>query len=215
MGVEAKICGITRPDDAAHAVRHGASRLGVIFAGGPRLVTVAQARDIVAAAGGIPVFGVFGPGPLATMLDTASAAGLDGIQLYGGHDPADAAPLRAQGFEVWRVLPLAESMNLERAIPTAADGVDAVLVEAAIPGGAGGRGVALPLELARAARRAASGVRFVLAGGLTPQSVDQAIRVVGPDVVDVSSGVESSPGIKDRALVAQFLENVLAARSAA
>ena len=215
MAVEAKICGLTRPDDAAYAAAHGAWRLGVIFAGGPRLVTVAQARDIVSAAAGVPVLGVFGPGSLGAMLETIEAAGLAGAQLYGDDVAPVAASLRRRGLEVWRVAGVAADVPLHRALAAVAADADALLIEAGALGGSGGKGIAIPLDLARSARMAAPPIRFVLAGGLTAESVATAIRIVEPDAVDVSSGIETSPGIKDRALLARFLENVFAARSAA
>ena len=215
MAVEAKICGLTRPEDAALAAAHGAWRLGVIFAGGPRVVTTARARAIVAAGDGVPVLGVFGRQPLRTMLETASRAGLAGIQLHGEHDPRVARELHRQGLEVWQVVAVDAETDLAATLREAAADADALLIEAKVPGGSGGKGIAVALDLARAARAAAPGTRFVLAGGLTAESVGEAIRVVAPDAVDVSSGVESSPGVKDPGRLARFLENVLAAGSAA
>jgi phosphoribosylanthranilate isomerase len=215
MRVEAKICGLTRPEDAAFAARCGAWRLGVIFAGGPRLLTAARAREIVDAAGGVPVLGVFGPQPVATMLETIERSGVAGAQLHGEHPRAVAAALRAQGLEVWRVVAVAPGIDLASELAAAASDADALLVEARSPGGSGGKGIAVPLDVARAARVAAPHVRFVLAGGLTADSVGSAIRAVGPDVVDVSSGIEKSAGVKDHARLARFLENVFAARSTA
>lgn len=215
MGVDAKICGLTRPADAAFAVAHGAWRLGVVFASGPRVVSPAQARAIVNASGGVPVLGVFGPMPLRSMLETVADAGLAGVQLYGHHEPDVARALRAAGLETWSVVPVRAGMDLGATLATAAQDADALLVEAAVPGGSGGKGIVIAHELARSARAAAPPIRFVLAGGLTADSVGEAIRVVGPDAVDVSSGVESSPGVKDHGRLARFLENVLAARPAA
>ncbi len=214
MAVEVKICGLTRPEDAAFAATHGASRLGVIFAGGPRQLDAGRARSIVNAAAGVPVLGVFGPAPLATMLEVVDRAGLAGIQLHGDHPRGIATALRDAGLEVWRVVPIDDASDLPTLLGANAEEADAVLIEARVPGGAGGRGVVLPLELARAARVAASNTRFVLAGGLVPETVGEVIRVVRPDMVDVSSGVEISPGIKDRARLTRFLESVFAAHAA-
>ena len=214
MDVEAKICGLTRPADAAFAVERGAWRLGVIFAGGPRLVSIAQAGEIVSAAAGVPVLGVFGRRTIDSMLETLAATGLAGAQLHGSFDAQAASELRARGFEVWRVLGLSAA-TVPADVTAASVGVDALLVEAAAPGGSGGRGVVIPTDQARSARRAASTVPFVLAGGLTAESVAAAISAIRPDAVDVSSGIESSPGIKDHSRLARFLENVRAARSAA
>jgi phosphoribosylanthranilate isomerase len=215
MVVEAKICGLTRPEDAAFAAQRGAWRLGVIFAGGPRLITVAQAREIVTAAAGVPVLGVFGPQPLETMLETMDVAGLTGAQLHGEHSGSVAAALRARGFEVWRVVAVASRAGLAAELAAIARDADVLLVEARSPGGSGGQGVSIPLDVARSARLVAPRIPFALAGGLTADSVGAAIRVVGPDAVDVSSGIEKSVGVKDHAHLARFLENVFAARSAA
>jgi phosphoribosylanthranilate isomerase len=215
MRVDAKICGLTLPEDAAFAAAHGAWRLGVIFAGGPRNITASLAREIVAAAGDVPVLGVFSPQSGATMLDTIREANLAGAQLHGEHPPEVARQLRDAGLEVWRVVAVSADPPMLQELRVAAAGVDALLIEARMAGGSGGKGIPVPLDLARAARLAAPPIRFVLAGGLTPESVGEAIRVVRPDVVDVSSGVESQPGIKDRARLARFLETVIGARTAA
>jgi phosphoribosylanthranilate isomerase len=215
MVVKAKICGLTRPGDAAFAAGHGAWRLGVIFAGGPRLITVSQAREIVSAAAGVPVLGVFGQQSLETMLETMENAGLAGAQLHGNYPGPVAAALRVRGFEVWRVVAVAATAGVARELAAAAAAADALLVEARSPGGSGGKGITIPLDVARSARLAAPRIPFVLAGGLTADSVAAAIRAVGPDAVDVSSGVEISAGVKDHARMARFLENVFAARSAA
>ena len=214
MRVEAKICGLTLPGDAAFAANLGAWRLGVVFASGPRVVTIPQARAIVDSASGVPVLGVFGSQPVRTMLETVAAAGLAGVQLHGEHDADVARQLRAEGIEVWRVLPIGPEMDFSSLLATAVRDVDAVLFEAQRDGGSGGKGIAIALDLARAARLAALSGRVVLAGGLTADNVGEAIGVVQPDAVDVSSGIESSPGHKDRDLLARFLENVRAARSA-
>jgi len=207
VAVEAKICGLTRPEDAAIAARLGAARLGVVFAWGPRVVTVEQAREIVAASGGVPVIGVMGPGSASGWLGVAREAGLSGVQLHGGASDAEAGTLRAAGLEVWRVATLAADADPEAVIGRLRTNADAVLVEAGVHGGSGGgRGIRLDVELARRARAVLADASMVLAGGLDPDNVAEAIRLVGPDLVDVSSGVEISPGIKDMERIARFLE---------
>jgi len=215
VAVEAKICGLTLPEDAAFAVEQGAWRLGVVFASGPRVVTPERARLVVAAAGSVPVLGVFGSQSLETMLRILEAAGLAGAQLHGEYTDIEASELRRRHYEVWRVVAIDGASRLESELAYAGLEADAIVVEARRPGGSGGRGVAMSLDLARAARRAAPSVRFVLAGGLTPDSVETAIQFVAPDVVDVSSGVERAPGVKDHARLARFLEIVRATRTAA
>ncbi len=215
MSVEVKICGLTRPDDAAFAAAQGAWRLGVVFAAGPRQLSIEAARDIVSAAGGVAVVGVFDTTPVGVVVDTALACGLSGVQLHGDYGADDVAALRAHQLETWCVVPIDAHMHLAAVFRGVPSGADAIVVEARIAGGSGGKGIPIPLALARTARIAAHDRRFVLAGGLHAGNVAEAIRVVGPDVVDVSSGTESSPGIKDRARLARFLENVLVARASA
>lgn len=213
--VDAKICGLTRPGDAELAVRHGATRLGVVFAWGPRVVSATQAAEIVAAAGGVPVLAVVATTDAHQLGELAAATGVRGFQLHGGSDPALAATLRRAGFEVWRVAPIAGGGSAAETLRSVARDTDAVLVEPRLPGNPGGRGVPLDLTLAREARAALAGCRMVLAGGLGPGTVAEAIRLVGPDGVDVSSGVESAPGVKDPGLLQQFLEAVRDARPTA
>ena len=206
MVVEAKVCGLTRPEDAAAAVAAGADYLGVVFASGPRVVTAGQAAAIVAAARGRPVLGVFGVQPVEEILRLRDATGLRGAQLHGSYSARDAERLRLEGLRVWRVMRLEAEADLD-ALPAAADGADALLIEPRVPGAEGGAGVALPLALAARARERVRG-RLVLAGGLRPETVAGAVGLVRPDVVDVSSGVEILPGIKDVQQMARFLEAV-------
>lgn len=215
MRVEAKICGVTRPDDAAHAVSHGAARIGVVFAWGPRVVTIDRARAIVQAAGNVPVIGVVSAeSPTAHLLSLANAAGLRGLQLHGPSSATTARALAAAGLEVWRVATVGSRATLEEVVLQGSQGADVVLLEPLVDGQAGGRGVALDMMLAREGRVLLEGHRVGLAGGLTPDTVGPAIQFVGPDIVDVSSGVEDAPGIKSPERVARFLEAVRDAGSA-
>jgi phosphoribosylanthranilate isomerase len=204
MGVEVKICGLTRPADAAAAREAGADWLGVVFASGPRVVTPAAAAAITAAAPGSRVLGVFGTQPVPRIVEVCAAAGLVGAQLHGGYTPTDAAALRRAGLLVWRVLRLAGEEDLARLDEPWE--VDGVLVEPRVPSVEGGTGHSLALTLARAARRRLGTQRMVLAGGLRQDTVAAAVGLVAPDVVDVSSGVETLPGIKDRDKIGRFVE---------
>lgn len=208
MAVEAKICGLTRPEDAALAAAHGAARLGVIFAGGLRQVSVAKAREIVAAGAGVPVLGVVAGGTADVLLPLCEAAGLRGVQCHGATDAATVRALRAAGLEVWAVRHLADAADLERLGDAEADAADAVLIEPRVAGQPGGTGVRLDVALAQAARDRLAARRLVLAGGLSPEVVAERIALVRPDVVDVSSGIERAPGIKDAARLIGFLEVV-------
>jgi phosphoribosylanthranilate isomerase len=207
MPVEAKICGLTRPADAARAVEAGASYLGVVFASGPRLVTVEQAARIAAAGGSVPTFGVYGDQTVDDILRISDHAGLAGAQLHGPYSRAAAATLRAGGLRVWRVVRLAAQGDLDL-LDDATSESDAVHVEPMVPHAAGGSGVSLDRSLARAARARLTGHVMVLAGGLTPATVAQAVALVRPEVVDVSSGVEGLPGQKDPEKIARFMEAV-------
>jgi phosphoribosylanthranilate isomerase len=203
--VRVKICGLTRPVDAAAATEAGAAFLGVVFAGGPRLVTPAQAAEVAAAADGVPVFGVYGSQSVEEILRTSRAAGLSGAQLHGPYPRAAAARLRTEGLQVWRVVRIATPDDLD-ALAAAVPDADAVLVESHVPHALGGAGVSLDLAVAREARARLAGTTMVLAGGLTPETVAEAAALVRPEVVDVSSGVEYLPGIKDPDKIARFLE---------
>lgn len=200
-----KICGLTRPSDAALAVAAGASYLGVVLAGGPRLVGTGQAAEIRAAAGSVPVLGVYGDQPVERILAATRAAGLAGTQLHGSYTRQDAARLRAAGLLVWRVVRIAGPGDLDRLAEAGTDS-DAVLVEPRVEHARGGAGVALDLAVAREARDRLAGAVMVLAGGLTPGTVARAVALVRPEVVDVSSGVEHLPGIKDPEKIARFME---------
>ncbi|MGH7628303.1 MAG: phosphoribosylanthranilate isomerase, partial [Gemmatimonadales bacterium] len=178
--------------------------LGVVFASGPRIVTPARAAAIVAAAGGRAVLGVFGAQSVPVIREICGAARLAGAQLHGTYTPADAAALREAGLLVWRVVRLASDADLAQ-LDEPWD-VDAVLVEPRVPQLDGGAGRPLGLPLARAARIRLGAGRMVLAGGLAPDTVAAAVGLVAPDVVDVSSGVETLPGIKDHRRIARFVE---------
>jgi len=204
-----KICGILRPEEAAAAAVAGASYLGVVFAEGARTVTAGLAKDIVAAAGGVVVLGVFTEQSVDQILQIRDRTGLSGAQLHGNYTPDSAARLRADGLEVWRVVRIAAPSDLDllgEAIPES----DVVLVEPKVAHVRGGSGVPLNLAVAREARSRLAGHPMALAGGLTPETVSEALALVRPEIVDVSSGVERQPGIKDLEKIARFAEAVFA-----
>ncbi|MGH7525473.1 MAG: phosphoribosylanthranilate isomerase [Gemmatimonadales bacterium] len=207
MAVKVKICGLMRREDVSAAAAAGASYLGVVFADGPRVVTLRQAAELVAAARGTPVFGVFGDQTVTEILRIRERTGLLGAQLHGSHHQKDAAELRAAGLTVWRVLRIAAPPDLDLLGESAGD-ADAVLVEPRVAHALGGTGVSLDLAVAREARARLAGRTMVLAGGLTPDTVGPAVALVRPEAVDVSSGVERLPGIKDPDKIARFLEAV-------
>lgn len=205
MSVEVKFCGLTRAVDAVEAARLGASYVGVVFAGGPRLVAPAAASTIFA---GVParvrrigVFGRSGPGAIA---DVAAAAGLDGVQLHGDPEAADVEAVRRRfGGIVWAVV------RVESSLPARLDDLaavaDAIVLDARVAGALGGTGERF--DWGRIARRLEGRrpARLVVAGGLTPENVSDAVALLAPEVVDVSSGVESAPGEKDHARMRAFV----------
>jgi phosphoribosylanthranilate isomerase len=202
--VEVKICGLTRPADASAAEAAGADWMGVVFASGPRVVTAGQAREIARAAGRCPVLGVFGRQPADQIVALCRDAGLAGAQLHGDYTARQAAEIRGAGLVVWRVVRATTAADLVE-LRERWD-VDGTLVEPRALQVDGGSGVRLDAELALAARRALAGRRMILAGGLTADTVAAAVGLVAPDVVDVSSGVESRPGIKDPSQIGRFVE---------
>ncbi|HET6779428.1 MAG TPA: phosphoribosylanthranilate isomerase [Gemmatimonadales bacterium] len=214
VGVKAKICGLMRAEDAKRASEAGASYLGVVFAGGPRAVTQEEAGRVVAASGGVPVLGVFADLSVETILQICDRAGLSGAQLHGHYTSSEAERLRTAGLLVWRVVRIATPADLE-AVRSARLASDAVLVEPRSPTALGGTGTSLELTLARAAREQLASHPMVLAGGLSPETVAEAIEKVRPEIADVSSGVELRPGIKDHTKIVRFVEAVFAHSSIA
>ena len=205
MAAEVQICGLTRAVDAEFADAAGASYLGVIFAGGPRERTPAEARATLSGRRARKV-GVFAGQSPSEIASVAALVGLDVLQLHGASDPGRIAAVRAAtGLEVWAVVRSSTGV-LSRRDEELADAADALLVDAMVPGLLGGSGVTIPwLQLGESLDAMAFGHRVVLAGGLTAQNVAEAIDYVSPMVVDVSSGVESAPGIKDQKLVRAFI----------
>ena len=205
MPADVKICGLTRAIDAEFADAAGASYLGVIFAGGPRERSPAEARATLSGRRARKV-GVFAKQATSDIADIAALVGLDVLQLHGASNPESIAAVRAAtGLEVWAVVRSATGVLSSRD-EELADAADALLIDAMVPGRLGGSGVTLPwLQLGESLDGMVSGHRIILAGGLTAANVGEAIDYVSPMVVDVSSGVESSPGIKDQTLVRAFI----------
>lgn len=204
MRTRVKVCGITRVEDALVAVEAGADALGFIFAESPRRVSVAQAGEIVSQ---IPPLvtpiGVFVDEPPEVVAEVARAAGLRAVQLHGGESPECARALRSLA-PVWVVKAFrvrGESALAE--IGRYRECCDAVLLDAFVPGSAGGTGKVFDWSLAE--RAVACGVPLFLAGGLHPGNVAEAVRRVRPYAVDVSSGVEAGPGVKDHERLRAFL----------
>jgi phosphoribosylanthranilate isomerase len=212
--VEVKFCGLTRADDAREAAVLGASFIGAIFVGGPRLLTPERAVEVFAGAGAgaaegpmrVGVFGVDSPGLTA---EIAAAVSLDVIQLHGDTRAADILDMRSRfDGEIWAVARASGSLLPEWAEELFRE-ADAVLLDAHVVGQLGGTGVTLDWgALARSVNDLRGDTPVVLAGGLKPTNVAEAIRQLAPEVVDVSSGVESAPGIKNHESMRAFIDAV-------
>ena len=189
-----KICGLTNEGDAVHAAAAGATALGVVFApASPRCVSADRARDIVEAVPvGVPVVGVFVNAPLEEIVAVVAHTGIRIVQLHGDEPERYAAALK---------VPLLRAAGVDAAVdawPTAT-----LLLDAGSGAERGGTGRRVDWTQAAAIARRR---KTVLAGGLTPDNVAEAIAAVRPFGVDVSSGVEASPGRKDPAKVSRFIE---------
>ena len=195
-----KICGITRLDDAWAAVDAGADAIGFIFADSPRQITPDAARTI---AKSLPPFicrvGVFRNASENTVRDIVARIGLNACQFHGDESPGycDLCPARP----IKRVDPSRIDSAKSLQAVAAAYRVAVILLD---PGG--GSGQSFDWSLARDFPGP-----LILAGGLTPENVGDAIRIARPYAVDVSSGVESSPGRKDPLKLHRFIQAVRSA----
>lgn len=193
-----KICGIRRPEDAQLAVDLGADALGFVFwPNSPRAVTAEQARIVIDR---VPPFvatvGVFVNQAPSDVLDTVRRAGLTAIQLHGDED---ASAYAGCGWRVIKALPVGEDFTLSAVEDVPAEMT--VLLDAHDPVRRGGTGRPIEWSVAATAARVRP---IVLSGGLTPANLRTAVDTVQPFAVDVSSGVESAPGVKDEAKMRAF-----------
>jgi phosphoribosylanthranilate isomerase len=210
---EVKFCGMTREVDVREAVRLGASYVGAILTESPRRVTPGAARALFDAieSDSVRRVGVFGNEPLDAIIDSARLSGLDIVQLHGDRnsDAQSLSRLRSEvGAEIWRVLRV-RSEGLAPGQTDIVTGTDGLLLDTMTKGTLGGSGVTFRWDLVASDVRALQATtRIIVAGGLRPENVRDAIDLLAPDVVDVSSGVESQPGIKDHSRMAAFMNAV-------
>lgn len=205
-----KICGVTRPEDAEHAVACGADAIGInFFPGSPRFATEGAAREIVAAvAGRVQVVGVFVNEAPGTISALCGRLGIHRVQLHGDEPPGDAARI-----PLWRMKAVHADRDPDLQALLAYP-CEAFLFDAGGRGGYGGTGRKLAWGglAARfpgiACGPGPGGARkpWLLAGGLAPDNVERAILEARPFGVDVASGVESSPGVKDPDKVEKFIK---------
>ncbi|HEY4244182.1 MAG TPA: phosphoribosylanthranilate isomerase [Kofleriaceae bacterium] len=202
-----KICGVTTAADVALVAASGATHLGLNF--WPRSKRFVGALDPLrdslraAQAAGIQLVGVFVNATVDEITEAVARASLDIVQLHGDESAGDALAIEdATARPIWKAVSLAGPADVDEldAWPVAALLLDAPR---------GGSGVTFDWSLAAEARRRDPQRRFVLAGGLTPDNVAAAIAEVRPWAVDVASGCESAPGVKDPAKLAAFVDAVL------
>jgi len=200
-----KICGITSEQDALLAVAMGADAVGFNFVpASPRFLAISRAADIVKRLPPeILTVGIFRDDAPARVVDLVHQAGVRAAQLHGHESAEDSRWIRARVPLVIKAFPGGDP-ELARAV---AYGADAVMVDSASPGS----GQVFDWSLAEGAP---SGVRLLLAGGLTPDNVAEAVERVRPWGVDVASGTESEPGVKDPTKVRLFIQAAKAAEPA-
>ncbi|MCB1724593.1 MAG: phosphoribosylanthranilate isomerase [Gammaproteobacteria bacterium] len=202
MKTRVKICGITREQDAAAAVEHGADALGFVFyEPSPRHVSITQAasicRDLPPFVTTVALFVDADDGTIARVVDEV---GVDLLQFHGDESPDFCARHRRPWIRAVRVRPGVDLLAAQREFGAARG----LLLDAYRPGVPGGTGESfdwgsIPSEMAP---------RIVLAGGLDPGNVGHAVRSVRPYAVDVSGGVEAAKGIKDPDKIRAFIEEV-------
>ena len=205
MSVTVKICGLTNVEDARSALDAGADALGFVFhEQSPRFLELTKAAALTAQLpAGVSRVGVFVDPEPALVRAAIAQCGLNILQFHGSETPEFCAQFGMMSMKAFRIKDAASLEQLPN-YPT-----DAWLLDSYVPGAAGGTGTQFNWELARQATLL--GKPVFLAGGLTPENVADAIVLVRPFGVDVSSGVESAPGRKDAAKMRAF---VAAARSA-
>jgi len=199
MSVRVKICGITSAQDAEVAVRSGADAIGFIFY--PKSPRFVEPETVAAIVGTLPPFvtpvGVFVNEPTDRLRDIVEGTGLRAVQLQGDELPEACVGLPVP---VIRALGIGPNFDVESLKKWP---VGTFHLDTAKPGSYGGTGETFDWAIAG---KAAAAHRIVLAGGLTPDNVTEAVHTVRPYAVDTSSGVEASPGIKDPAKVAAFIK---------
>lgn len=204
--MKVKICGVCRPEDALLVAGAGADYIGVILAKrGPRHRSVLEAERIFDAAGALMRVGVFADQPLDELVQGCETLKLDVIQLHGGENAeyvADAQ--RRTNCSVWKSISVDRIDDIERQIEGYADVANGLLLDS----GGGGTGRRFDWQAARAVREMIPpNVSLILAGGLSADTVREAIETLGPDIVDVASGVEAKICEKSSVLVEAFIKN--------
>ncbi|MEZ5675535.1 phosphoribosylanthranilate isomerase [Thalassovita litoralis] len=210
--VKVKICGLSRPEDVQAAASAGAVYAGfVFFAKSPRNISVELARDLaIDAPVGLAKVALTVNADDAMLDAIMNTVPLDMLQLHGSETPDRVADLRRRyGLPIMKAIGIADQSDLDQ-IATYAGVADQLLIDAKPPRGAdlpGGNGLSFDWRLVN---RKYWPCPWMLAGGLTPDNVALAVQMTGARQVDVSSGVESAPGVKDPELIHAFVKAALA-----
>ena len=205
--VRSKVCGLRGLADVQACISGGADAIGLVFhASSPRHVTIEEAVVLSHAASPfVTVVGLFVDAPLDQVRETARSCRLNVIQLHGEESPEYCSALR-NDYPVLKAARLRDQDSV-LALGRYHDCVDALLLDAYVAGQAGGTGHSFDWSWFNAARESVD-EPLILAGGLTPDNVAAAIARTHPYAVDVSSGVESEPGIKVPSKILRFLMNL-------
>ena len=201
-----KVCGVTLPDDAARVAAAGADFIGFNFwPKSKRYLTPERAPMLAAVArgsGAAKLVGVFVDPTVEEVLAVTTRVDIDIIQLHGDETPEFVKKLSLSVYRpVWKAIPVASSKDIQH---LGAWSSEAILLDAPTPG-RGGAGAKFDWKLAREARERFPRLNIILAGGLNPENVTEAIKTVEPWAVDVASGIEAGPGIKDPAKLEAFV----------
>ncbi|MBF0466630.1 MAG: phosphoribosylanthranilate isomerase [Nitrospirae bacterium] len=203
MALKVKICGITNIEDALLACKFGADALGFVFyKKSPRYVTIAQAKKIIET---LPPFvitvGVFVDEGLETIISTCKETGLDTVQLHGDESPHMCSDLKHRVRRIVKAFRVRDFTDLNTL--KAYSAADAFLLDTYTEEVYGGSGTVFNWDIAQEAGEFGN---VILAGGLTPENIEEAVRRVNPYAVDVSSGVEEKKGKKDLEKLRLFIE---------
>ncbi|MEX2571272.1 MAG: phosphoribosylanthranilate isomerase [Gemmatimonadota bacterium] len=204
--VQVKICGLTRRQDVVAAESAGAAFGGVILApGSPRTVAPSHVAEIFRGSS-LDRCGVFVDESRDRILELVSELALSVVQLHGDEPPEWAAELRASsGVTVWKAIRPRSGEEFVAAAQSYGGAVDGLLLDGWSAAGRGGTGARFPWSAIAPHRMALADLALIAAGGLTPRNVAEAVARLTPEVVDVSSGVERAPGIKDERLIRSFI----------
>jgi phosphoribosylanthranilate isomerase len=208
MAVQTKICGVTTPEAVQASVAGGATHIGLVFfAKSPRNITLENARNLTASLPSFLKIVALVVDPEHIFIDEIKAhlPKLDAIQFHGEEAPEFIARFKSPGIELWKAVPIRSEADVKGA-DRYVGAADRILYDAKPPVGAdlpGGTGLRFDWSLLQGIRHP---LPWVLAGGLDAQNVAEAHRVTGANFLDVSSGVESTPGVKDVDKISAFLK---------